>query len=306
MVTIKDLEIEFNKHDLEHNYTSFSEKDQNFDNEFLDDLIKLENKSILGIDIYQYSKFKEPGQNFNPVIFKLILNITNQNIVKYDYFLFQKYIKNSTLQLDFIDSGDGGFFIFDNPLLSLAYAIHFQEVLTNYNTYHLYRKFRMNVGEISLRYSITYDSIFKLDDNYYGPAIINNARILSQDKLNRCLFDQNTHDWFLKYFNSIEQLSYITDKDLNRIEVFKDYDYSKVLGIKHSVLSKNGQDGVQTYGIKSIYSQKIGTIKSKSQYLSIYNLQISFIYSIVDEENEKYQNITSTLGNLNTSGIIVE
>ncbi|EMY71653.1 hypothetical protein [Leptospira vanthielii] len=227
-------------------------------------------------------------------------------IIKYDSLLFQKLINNSKIEIKFIDSGDGGFFIFDNPLLAFAFAIHFQEALTNYNTYHLYRKLRIKVGEISLRYSITYDSLFQFDDNFYGASIINNARILSKDKLNRCLIDQNTHDWFLKYFNSIEQLSFITDKDLMKVEAFKDYDFTNISNIEFSALSKKGKNGVQTYGIKNIYSQKIGLIKSKNTSLSIYNLQVNFIYSIHNEQVTEFQNITSTLGNLNTSGLTVE
>lgn len=304
--SLENIEAELKKYDTEHNYSSYSANDKELEKQFLTDTIKTDIKSTLGIVIYQYSQFPEPNQNFIPVIFKLLIDVTNLNIAKYDFILFQKYIKNSKLEIDFIDSGDGGFFIFENPLLSLAYAIHFQEVLTNYNTYHLYRRLRISIGEISLRYSITYDSIFQLDDNFYGASIINNARILSKDKLNRCLSDQNTHDWFLKYFNSIEQLSNITDRDLKRVEPFKDYDFKNISKIKFSALSKNANGAVQSFGIKNIYSQKIGLIKSKNQYFSIYNLQITFIYGIFNEEGTEYQNITSTLGNLNTSGLNVE
>lgn len=274
--TLNDIEQELAKNDLKHNYSSFSETDKGYEVDYLSNSIKTEKKSILGIDIYQYSQFEEPFQHYIPIIFKILMNLTKASILKYDSLLFQKHINNSKLDIHFIDSGDGGFFVFDNPLLALAFAIHFQEALTNYNTYHLYRKLRINVGEIFLRYSITYDSLFQMDDNFYGAAIINNSRILSKDKLNRCLFDQNTHDWFLKYFNSIEQLSFITDNELKKVEVFKDYDFQKLLTIEFSALSKSGTNGVQTYGIKNIYSQKIGLIKSKNKFISIYNLQILY------------------------------
>ncbi|PJZ59562.1 hypothetical protein [Leptospira adleri] len=303
---LKNIEEQLKIHDVEHNYSSYSKNDSAYEKEFLIDLIKINEKSVLGIDIYQYSQFEEPQQNYIPVIFKLLMEATNLNIVKYDYVLFQKYIVNSKLELNFIDSGDGGFYIFDNPLLSLAYAIHFQNTLTGYNTYHFYRKLRLSVGEINLRYSITYDSLFQMDNNFYGASIINNARILSKDKLNRCLIDDKTYNWFLKYFNSIEQLTNISDIDLQKVEVFKDYNFKNIRNIQFSALSKNGDAGVQIYGIKNIYSQKVGVIKSKNQYFSIYNVYVTFIYGIHNEEGTEHQNITSTLGNLNTSGLNVE
>ncbi|MCG6154081.1 hypothetical protein [Leptospira bandrabouensis] len=304
-LTLKEIEMELAKHDIKRNYSSYLESDQGFDLEYLTSLIKTEKKSILGIDIYQYSQFEEPFQHFIPIIFKILMNVTIASITKYDTLLFQKHIIDSKLHIHFIDSGDGGFFVFDNPLLSLAFAIHFQEALTNYNTYHLYRKLRMNINEINLRYAITYDTLYQLDDNFYGASLINNSRMLSKDKLNRCLYDQNTHDWFLKYFNSIEQLANISDRDLSKVEVFKDYNFENLSEIKYSALYKQVGNGVQTYGIQNIYSQKIGLIKSKNKFLSIYNLQINFLYSIHNEERTEFQDITSTLGNLNTTGLNV-
>lgn len=46
------------------------------------------------------------------------------------------------------------------------------------------------IGEINLRYSLTYDNLYFYNKNYYGPAIINCARIMSKDKLNRFLLDK--------------------------------------------------------------------------------------------------------------------
>ncbi|MBM9547407.1 hypothetical protein JWG40_10290 [Leptospira sp. 201903074] len=304
-LTLNEIEIELAKYDIKRNYSSFSEDDNGFDLNYLTSLIETEKKSILGIDIYQYSQFEEPFQHYIPIIFKILMNVTIASITKYDSLLFQKHIIDSKLKIHFIDTGDGGFFVFDNPLLSLAFAIHFQEALTNYNTYHLYRKLRINIGEIYLRFSITHDTLFQLDNNFYGASIINNSRILSKDKLNRCLYDQNTHDWFLKYFNGIDQLAYISDKDLRKVAVFKDYNFENLSKIELSALSKQGSNGIQTYGIQNVYSQKIGLIKSKNKFISIYNLQINFLYSIHNEQKTESQDITSTLGNLNTTGLNV-
>lgn len=43
--------------------------------------------------------------------------------------------------------------------------------------------------------------------NFYGSAIINCARIISKDRLNRCLIDAETNKWFLHNTNGIETLT---------------------------------------------------------------------------------------------------
>jgi hypothetical protein len=46
----------------------------------------------------------------------------------------------------------------------------------------------------------------RTDSNTYGPGIISAARIISKDRLNRFLIDENTHLWFLKNLHGIEGL----------------------------------------------------------------------------------------------------
>lgn len=45
---------------------------------------------------------------------------------------------------------------------------------------------------------------------YYGKPIINNARILNKDSLNRFIIDKSVYQYFTNYFNGIGNLPRIT------------------------------------------------------------------------------------------------
>lgn len=78
--------------------------------------------TVLGFDIYKYSHYSGEKQPFIPHLFELIYNETWNLITQNFDFLFQNYrsIDNSAAEMKhddyFIDTGDGGFQLFESPL----------------------------------------------------------------------------------------------------------------------------------------------------------------------------------------------
>jgi hypothetical protein len=259
-------------------------------------------KSVLGLDIYQYSTgYGVLEQSLIPFLFRRFMETTiDQCFVNHKY-IFQKYDPQK-IRDHFISTGDGGFFIFDTPLHSLLFAINFAVVLRVYNAFHFYPKLRRIIGSINLRYAITYDKIYQFGDNYFGRALINNARILQRDNLNRCLIDQNVNAWFLVNIGGIENLQVITTSEICNIHEFID-DYNCTILDEESdeifgIIEK------RTYGIINSDILKIGKIQSKSTELNIYLIHLQVSLKLTnDDDPEQKKVFTISLGNLNTAGI---
>ena len=254
-------------------------------------------KSVLGIDIYQYSQYDSLEQTLVPFLFKLIYKEVAKICLDQAGFIFQKY-KPDTFEKSFINTGDGGFQIFETPLHAAVYAIHFELIVRYYNAYQFFPKLREMIGPLNLRYAMTRDYIYKFDSNYYGPCIINNNRILDKDSLNRFLIDENTFNWFTLHMSGVENLQFISLEEIHRITDFKEYELQN-RDNKKSIFPN--QMDFQYRQIISTDIQKIGKIKIKSTTLSIYNLHIQYIGSMNNNDNKTL--ITLSLGNLNTSGI---
>lgn len=258
-------------------------------------------KSVLGIDIYQYSTgYGHFEQSLLPFLVRRIIETAiNQCFVNHKY-IFQKYDRKRIFD-HFISTGDGGFFIFDTPLHSLLFAINIATVVRVYNAFHFYPKLRSIIGSINLRYAITYDKIYKFGNNFFGRAIINNARILQRDNLNRCLIDQNVHKWFLVNIGGLENLQVITMSEISSIQEFLD-DYD------HTILEEYPDEifGIiekRTYGIINCDLLKIGKIQSKSTELNIYLVHLQVALRLVnDDDINQVKVFTISLGNLNTAG----
>ncbi|MFP4471847.1 MAG: hypothetical protein ACLFPE_14280 [Bacteroidales bacterium] len=259
-------------------------------------------KSVLGLDIYQYSTgYGELEQALIPFLFRRFMETTIRQCFTNHKYIFQKYTPQR-IRDHFISTGDGGFFIFDTPLHSLVFAMNFAIVLRVFNAFHFYPKLRRIIGSINLRYAITYDNIYKFGNNFFGRAIINNARILQRDNLNRCLIDQNVNKWFLVNIGGLENLQVITMTEISNIQDFlDDYDCS--------ILDENPDEifGIiekRTYGIINSDILKIGKIQSKSTELNIYLLHLQVSLKLVnDDDPEQTKVFTISLGNLNTAGI---
>lgn len=255
-------------------------------------------KSVLGIDIYKYSDYPESIQVYVPVLFNSLYKVTVLNCINEDKYFFQKY--GDTLEEfkeKFISTGDGGFQIFDDPMQSLIFAAYFQLNVTRFNSGSLTTNLNINlfniVGRIELRYATTFDKIYSYDKNFFGPAIINNVRILSKDSLNRLLIDFPTLKWFNLNINAIENLLLLNKGDFSNIPYFKDYN-SK---IKSLLFEKGNGDKIKTVDVL-----KIGAIKSKNSLLEIYNLKIQ-VHINIPTRKKSFAGFLVTVGNLNTKGI---
>ncbi|MCB9197953.1 MAG: hypothetical protein H6600_05790 [Flavobacteriales bacterium] len=288
----------YDKTNINTSYATIPE--ENDLQEFLDHKIHPEsfsNKSILGMDIYQYSHYELKKQTLIPFLLKLIQDAVFKNCVESNGYLFQKFGDADKLRKDFIHTGDGGFQILDTPLHAITLAINYELFIRYYNSYHFYPKLRKAIGPISLRYSISSGAIFQFNDNYFGPGIINCARMLSKDSLNRCLMDQNTYDWFLHTMMGIENLQFISLEDISTYPHFALYD-KNVTNDFEMVFPKKKDFSFQK--IISTDVQQIGEIKAKSTTLNIYNLHLQFLGSIREVKDKP---IVITIGNLNLSGI---
>lgn len=257
-------------------------------------------QSVLGIDIYRYGLFRHLEQTLIPSIFKIFFNKTIKLCLQSNQFVFQRYdIKK--IENSFISTGDGGFLILDTPMHAVLFAINFEIVVRAFNSYHLFPKLRNILGSLSLRYAITYDTLFTFENNFYGSAIINNSRILDKDSLNRCLLDENTYNWFLTNIDGIENLQVYTIHDVANIYHFQDYDYKFIDQGQNEIF---GTAFSRDKGIINSDILKIGQIQAKEMNLYIFNLHLQVSLNITsDAAADKKRLITISLGNLNTTGI---
>ena len=256
----------------------------------------LEEKSILGIDIYRYSKYPPKEQMLIPVLFDYFYDTTVKNVMTSENFFFENYAKTlEGFKKRFISTGDGGFQIFDNPMQALVFALIFQLNVKRYvslaNDNPFPKRFYKIIDSIELRYVITLDQIYKFKENFYGIGIINNARILAKDKLNRFLVDYNTIKWFSRELNSIENLIDLDIEKFRQTNFFKSYD---------NKLTSQLFKGEETF--KSVDLLKIGQILEKETALDIFNLHIQALVEL-SKTKQEYNRFIITLGNLNTTGI---
>ena len=256
--------------------------------------------SVLGIDIYRYGLYKHLEQTMIPALFKILFDKTVRLCLENNQFVFQHYTKEK-IEKAFISTGDGGFLIFDTPLHSLFFAINFEMMVRSFNAYHHFPKLRNIIGSLSLRYAITYDTIFHFENNDYGSAIINNARILEKDSLNRCLLDQRTYEWFLTNIDGIENLQTYTIYDIANIYEFTRYDKEFIKSGDNDIINTR----ISRYsGIINSDILRIGQIQSKEMLMNIFNLHLQVtLYAYADNRKDSKRKITVSLGNLNTSGI---
>ena len=262
----------------------------------LNELFKSKAYTILGFDIYKYSKYDTLPQSLIPYIFKKIYDVTIKHCLVSEKFIFQFYKSESDFSDLFIDTGDGGFQIFNNPIEALIFAIYFQTNLKQYNSSNAEVFAEKIIGEITLRYALTTDIIYKIEDKYYGPGIINNARIMSKDKLNRFLVDTSSIKWFDKNTNGVENLQTLILKDFDEIEYFSKYDKKPIVydSIIFPITKENKK-------ILKIDVLKIDELNAKGDFFSVYGLHIQVFVKTKAKGLNKY---IVTLGNLNMSGLI--
>ncbi len=266
------------------------------------------NFTVLGLDIYQYSLYQLDKQAFIPHLFDLLYEETWHLIQQNFYYIFQRYGKLHDLGKDnliprnyYISTGDGGFQIFETPIHAIVFLVTFATILRFYNSDLFMRKIHAKIGNIDIRFAISLGNVYRYRDNFFGAAIINNARLLARDKLNRLLIERNVYEWFLDRITGIENLMIIGLNDIAQIEEFCAYD-AEYINDEHNALIHKDPDIVHREGITSVDILKIGEIRQKKTPLDVYNLHLQAVI--------KYQNFggikktaSVSIGNLNISGI---
>lgn len=250
-------------------------------------------QSVLGIDIYQYSRYSPETQRLIPSVFNFLKTLAIRICEDREPFLFQQH----KFEDRFISTGDGGFLLFDTPLHAVVFACYFQAVLTWFNGYLMFPKLRKAVGPISLRYAITYDYVFRQDQNYFGSAIISNARILSRDALNRCLIDGTSVNWFNANTVNVEALMTLTPDIIATLPAFGGYEKKE----SKSILFTNSSFTLDT-AFRSVHLQKVGVVAAKMSQHDVYNLYLQ-VGIARNREDGTSRTILITLGNLNVGGI---
>lgn len=280
---------EFNPEEL-LNEKSLAKEDINFHEAYI------EEKSILGIDIYKYSEYEKGVYEYIPILFDSMFEVASNSCLQYEKFFFNGINNNQYFKDRFISTGDGGFLVLNDPFQALIFSMYFQMGINIFNSgngrFNLETNLYKIIGKIELRYSITTDSIYYYKNNYYGIGIINNSRILAKDHLNRFLIDNKTLDWFSKNINSIESLSIISIDELKGISYFS----SQAIQSNSSMLFDKFNKL-----IKFVSIQKLGTLRSKNTSLDIYNLYILFQLASLPQPN--FNIYIVSLGNTNTLGI---
>lgn len=281
------------------------------ENKQIEELIK-DKHTVLGLDIYRYSQYERKKQPFLPHLLEKIHEQTWQLITQNFEYMFQKYnsITNRSGELKaqdyYIDTGDGCFQIFESPLHAVIYILVFGTVLQLYNSDLFMPKLHSKIGNMFVRYALTYDNIYRYNrnkkTNFFGAGIINNARILGKDKLNRVLIDDSTFKWFLTSIAGIENLMSISLKDLIKLSEFSSYDINKMEKGQNALIRIDDKTR-SLEGIKSVDVQKIGTIKEKKSEIDIYNLHLQATIEYSPFLSRQSRVFTISVGNLNTSGL---
>jgi hypothetical protein len=288
----------------EINKVDYKDKVLKIKSDELERYINVENFSkmaVLGIDIYQYSQYESLQQSLIPFLFKKLYDATVKFCNNHNKYYFQKTKGIREFRKYFIDTGDGGFQIFGTPLHSIIFAIGFASIVRAYNSNEKYPRLKEIIGEINLRFTITFDDIFSFMGNYYGPSIINNARILSKDRLNRFLIDENTYKWFMQYTHGIETLTITNFTDLKQMQDFQNYDDSFMTSDNKNIFFSDRKEPYRT--IRTVDILKIGNIQAKEKNLSIYNLHIQVDLRLREQRTNHDTKFVISVGNLNTMGI---
>lgn len=255
--------------------------------------VTAESRSIVGIDIYKYSSFEFEKQSLIPFIFEMLYRETTRNCLEHESWLFQ-YLSEKKFSNSFISTGDGGFQELRSPLHAIIFIIHFEANLRIYNSGLFYPKLMKEVGQLSLRYAITHGKVLEYGDNKFGPAIINNARILSRDKLNRLLIDGETHYWFMTNMNGIETIPMLNLNDCQKMKRFKKYNGD----LKGLLISDEECE------IVHLSSSRLSDLHVKEQVLRVYNIYAQAKMEVdVEEEHVPYGKVMVTVGSPNATGI---
>jgi len=264
---------------------------------------------VVGTDIYHYSEYPAEKQMFIPHLHENIYSETWHLIKQNFAFIFQEYGELTNLMPEqyinhkrhLINTGDGFFQILPTPIHGIIFILTFATIVRLYNSDRFMPRLHAKIGNIELRFAMTFDDVYGYNESYYGAGIINNARLLAKDKLNRFLSNGGVIDWFLNRMLGIENLMSLGLDYLKDIKDFKSFDKAKMTTGNNALIPKCG--GLQTReGFKAVHVQKLGKIRQKRTTLDVYNLHIQALIHYRSFFGQE-ELVTVSVGNLNTAGI---
>jgi hypothetical protein len=258
-----------------------------------------EKYAVLGSDILGYSQYQTAEQRLIPFIFERIYRGAVLDLKNKESFFFGKYVKSQDLvkklKDTFVSTGDGGFQIFETPLHALVFVYYLSARLKQFNTFSSFPALRKLVGEIEMRFCISYGELIGFEGNYFGKSIINNARIMSSDKLNRLLIEDSAYEWFQRSIQGLESLSHL---NLDKIKKIPEFQEGARARIKDSAGALGSNFFLDPLVFEKVISQKIGTIQAKEAAIEVYNVAIS---SVIRYPRGK---VGFTVGNSNGAGLL--
>ena len=265
-----------------------------------------QSKTVLGIDIYRYSKYELLAQTVIPYIFRKMIYAVVDDLQRYEPAFFRDYTSKD-FEKAFVGTGDGGYVILDTPLHGLLFAIYLASKMKIYNTGKLAPQEYKVTGEITYRYAMSLGGLYKLEDNWFGPAIITCSRILSVDKLNRFLFDENAKGWFEQNLNGIETILSLGLNNLRANSALKRFLTAKNAQTnKESIMiPQEGNDPSRlNSNILNVAISKIADMDIKNETISIYSvyLQVYIVYVTFKTVANPDKYVIS-IGNLNVAGL---
>ena len=301
-------------------------------------------RSVVGYDIYQYSQYNTTQIRYVPMVFDLIIDATLSLCCHLERTLFTKNKDTYLARLQ--HTGDGGYLFLKTPLHAVIFNTYFYFCLRLLNSCFLFKQAYTLIGAderpLTVRSAITYDDSFEymtIKDELHGrggrsgSAVVSCARILARDRLDRCLIDNETYQFFSGNFFGIENLS--------------SYDVNMITHWLHNQI-ENGRNGMDSSrpemtfvsnllqpirttlnnrnnGYLECRTHKIGKVTSKNEKLDVYNVEIKAMISVIevidvlrhtygtcnggtnpglfDTEKTFPEYLVTTIGNLNTSGL---
>jgi len=277
--SIIDITDQKKKEEAEQKYSELLEKE-------------IIQRTIVGIDVYRYSKMDKIPQSLLPYCLDILIEGTFANLLEYEPAFFSKELNKESNDA-IIHTGDGFYVPFIDPIRATLFCIYFQSNLSSINTLNNQILMRSMVGSISIRYAMTIGPVYYYENKLYGKPIIQNARLLSLDKLNRFLLSNKVFLWFEIHTNGIETIGAIKLEDIKKIDKFTLFSDKSLIFVPEQV---------GFYRFRTLILQKIGDQKVKDDTEDIYSLFIQVLMKHkMRIEIDKY---VISIGNLNTHGIV--
>ncbi|NCN11678.1 MAG: hypothetical protein GW938_17725 [Leptospira sp.] len=94
----------------------------------------------------------------------MLFEETVTNLSRYEFYFFSGNIEKLRERNDFIDTGDGGFLILDNPIQALIFSVYFEKNLNRFNSFKLNSTLREVLGIVKTRFSLSTDKLIYIKE----------------------------------------------------------------------------------------------------------------------------------------------